>query len=99
MEWVKNVERAAIRQNATTGPAKLLLAKVLLEDGALQAFENAARTAGAKMTQNYKAVIKAVTAHIIPKKALQKQKHHMRRFLKTFGREGKRLRGTSCDYK
>ena len=82
LEWVKNVERAAIGQNATTGPAKFLLAKRLLEDGALQASKNAARTAGAETTQNYKVVIKAVTAHIMPKKALQKQKRHMRRFLK-----------------
>ena len=59
-----------------------MLAKRLLEDGALQAFENAARTAGAKTTQNYKAVIKSVTTHIMPKKALQKQKRFMWRFLK-----------------
>ena len=59
-----------------------MLAKRLLEDGALQAFENAARTAGAKTTQNYKAVIKSVTTHIMPKKALQKQKCYMQRFLK-----------------
>ena len=76
------MERAAIGQNSTTGPAKFLLAKRLLEDGVLQAFKNAARTAGAKTTQNYKVVIKAVTAQIMPKKALQKQKRHMRRFLK-----------------
>ena len=59
-----------------------MLAKHLLEDGALQAFKNAVRTAGAETTQNSKVVIKAVTAHIMPKKALQKQKCHMRRFLK-----------------
>ena len=41
-----------------TGMAKFLLAKRLLEDGALQAFKTAARTSGAEMTQNYKAVIK-----------------------------------------
>ena len=34
------------------------------------------------MVQNYKAVIKSVTTHIMPKKALQKQKNYMRRFLK-----------------
>ena len=51
LEWVKNVERAAIGKKATTGPAKFLLAKRLLEDKVLQAFKNAARTAGAKTTQ------------------------------------------------
>ena len=35
LTWVKNVERAAIGQNVTTGPAKYALAKRLLEDGAL----------------------------------------------------------------
>ena len=45
-------------------------------------FQNAARTEGSKTTQNYKAVIKSVTTHIIPKKALQKQKCYMQRFLK-----------------
>ena len=69
-------------KNATTSPAKFLLAKRLLKDRALQAFKNAALTAGAETTQNYKVMIKAVTAHIMPKKALQKQKHHMPRFLK-----------------
>ena len=82
LEWIKSVERVAVGQNATTGPGKFLLAKHLLEDGALQAFENDTCTAGSKTTQNYKAVIKSVTNHIIPKKALQKQKHYMRRFLK-----------------
>ena len=82
LEWVKNVELAATRQNATTIPAKFLLEKRLLEDGALQAFENSARTAGAETVLNYKAVIKAVTAHILPKKARQKEKRYMQRFLK-----------------
>ena len=82
LEWVKNIEPAATRQNATTSLANFLLAKGLLEDGTLQVFKNATRTAGARMVPNYKAVIKAVTAHIMPKKALQKQKRYMRRFLK-----------------
>ena len=47
LEWIKNVEHAAVRQNATTGPAKYALAKCLLEDGVLQAFEKVTRTAGA----------------------------------------------------
>ena len=43
LTWVKNVEHAAIGQNATTGPAKYALAKSLIEDRALQAFDNSAR--------------------------------------------------------
>ena len=37
------MERAAAGKNATPGPAKFFLDKRLLEDEALQAFENAAR--------------------------------------------------------
>ena len=61
--------------------AKFLLAKRLLEDGALQDFKNTARTVGAETVQNYKAVIKSVMTHIMPKKALQKRNHYMQRFL------------------
>ena len=39
IEWFKNVEPAAVEKNATTGLAKLSLAKRLLEDRALQAFK------------------------------------------------------------
>ena len=44
LEWTTNVKRAVIGQNATTtGADKYALARRLLEDGALQAFDNAAR--------------------------------------------------------
>ena len=44
--------------------------------------EKKSRTAGAKIAQNCKAVIKSVTIHIMPKKVLQKQKRYMPRSLK-----------------
>ena len=48
----------------------------------MQAFNNTARTAGSKTTRIHKAAIKSVTTHIMPKKALQKQKRYTQRLLK-----------------
>ena len=82
MEWTKNIKRAATGQNATIGATKYSLARRLLEDRVLQAFENVARMTGNETNENYQMVIKVVSAHVMPKKAFQKQKRYMQRFLR-----------------
>ena len=77
LDWMKNFQRAIVGHNPTTGAANYALARRLLEDGALQAFENAAHMTGNKTNDNYKLVIKAITAHVMPKKELKQQKRYM----------------------
>ena len=80
-EWlkrVKNLGRAAKGQNITTRPAKFALARRLLDNRALIAFENAATLYTSVTNDNIKQVIKAVTEHVFPKLACQKQKSYLR---------------------
>ena len=82
LTWVKTVERADIGQNAIMGPAKYALAKCLLEDRALQAFENVERATSNQTRLNYVTIIKAVTMHIMPKRHYRNKKRYMQMFLK-----------------
>ena len=82
LKWVNNLKRAAKGQNITNGPAKFALARRLLDGGALIAFENAGTAVASESSESLKQVIRAVTEHVFPKSAYQKQKSYLRRFLK-----------------
>ena len=58
------------------------MARRLLKGDALTAFNNASTAHASESRNSFNAVIKSLTAHVFPMKALQQQKRYMRRFLR-----------------
>ena len=85
-EWLRFrsvLDKVIHGQNATTGPSRYALARILLEGEALSAFEQAATTTtGGETVVKFGVVMTAVAKHIFPARALQKQNRFMRRFLR-----------------
>jgi hypothetical protein len=85
-EWLKfraNVGKVLLGQHVTTGPAKFLVARRLLNGDALSVFNAALAALGSNETNAaYESCMDALARHVFPKRALQLQKRYMRRFVR-----------------
>ena len=82
LTWKDNVSKAIKGQDVTDGPGKFAMARRLLKGDALTAFNNGSTQYATESTATFNAVIKTLTAHVFPMKALQQQKRYMRRFIR-----------------
>ena len=82
LKWRNNVKKGMAGYGATTGPQKYLFTRRLLEGDALAAFKLKATELATKTAPHYTEVMEALTKHVFPNKALQKQKRYMRRVLR-----------------
>ena len=71
LTWRDNVSKAIKGQDVTDGPGKFAMARRLLKGDALTAFNNASTTNASETANLFNAVIKSLTAHVFPMKALQ----------------------------
>jgi hypothetical protein len=84
-EWlvfVRNVKRVFTGQNITQGPGKYAMVRRLLLGDTLAAFEKAATAIGAENNANFDLVMREVTTHVFPRRALTYQKRYMRRHMR-----------------
>ena len=72
LKWKEDLVKVNHGLNNTTGPVKYLFARRLLEGDALTAFEAEAQ-GKTETNSNYQLCIDAVTAHVLPKKAVKIQ--------------------------
>ncbi len=82
LEFRKDVEKAVIGQNITTGPGSYAMARRLLSGDALAVFNARATTTGNETTANFKLVMDALATHVFPQRALRMQKRYMRRYMR-----------------
>lgn len=82
LKWRNNVKKGMAGYGATTGPQKYSFTRRLLEGDALAAFELKATELATETAPHYNEVMEALTKHVFPNKALQKQKRYMRRVLR-----------------
>ena len=82
LTWRDNLSKAIKGQDVTDGPGKFAMARRLLKGDALTAFNNGCTQFSTESSATFNAVIKSLTAHVFPMKALQQQKRYMRRFVR-----------------
>ena len=84
-EWlvfVRNLKRIFVGQNITQGAGKYAMIRRLLLGDTLAAFEKAATATGVENNANFDVVLKEVTTHVFPRRALTYQKRYMRRHMR-----------------
>ena len=84
-EWLlfqRDLLKAIVGQNATTGPPKYRMARRLLQGDALATFDAAAATHGNETNDHFTQCLRDLTAHIFPQRCLQAQKCFMRRYMR-----------------
>ncbi len=84
-EWLKtlkDISRALKGQNITDGPGKYRFARRILDGDALAAFNAAATELGNETNDHYNQAMQKVTEHVLPKRALSRQRRFMRRQLR-----------------
>lgn len=84
-EWLlfkRALLKVIVGQNITTGPNKYAMARRLLEGDALAKFNEKALQRGNETNQNFDLVLRDVTEHVFPKRALAVQKRYMRRYMR-----------------
>jgi hypothetical protein len=82
LRFKRNILKAIVGQNITSGPPKYALARRTLEGDALAAFDASAITNGGETNANFTTTLNALTTHLFPARALQTQKRYMRRYLR-----------------
>ena len=80
--YLKAVDQVLIGQNVTTGPHKYAMHCRLLKGDALACFNSAATATGNKTNANLVEVLKLVTTHVFPDRALVKQCLYMNRHMR-----------------
>ena len=84
-EWLlylNAVQQVLVGQNITTRPQKYAMHRRLLKGDALSIFNEAVTMHGNKNNMNLNLVLRDVTTHVFPDKALIKQKLYMNRYLR-----------------
>ena len=80
-EWLKfekNLQKVFIGQAVTSGPAKIAIARSLLQGGALASFENSLEGVN-ETNDTFRRAMHAVKAHVFPKNAAALQRRWLRR--------------------
>lgn len=84
-EWLvfcRDLKRVLAGQNITTGPPKYTMARRLIFGDTLAVFNKAALDKGTESSENFESVLKEVSKHIFPQRALAYQKRYMRRYMR-----------------
>jgi hypothetical protein len=84
-EWLvfmRDLKRVLTGQNITTGPPKYAMARRLIFGDTLAVFNKAALDKGNETVANFELVLKDVTTHVFPQRALAYQKRYMRRYMR-----------------
>ena len=79
LEFLRGIKRIIAGLNITSGPSSYAMARQVLQGDALAAFDKAATNYATETVANFKEVLKQVTLHVFPQRALQLQKRYMRR--------------------
>ena len=82
LEFLRGIRRIIAGLNITTGPSSYAMARQILQGDALAAFEKECKDQTVESVANFKEALKKVTAHVFPQRALQIQKHYMRRYMR-----------------
>ena len=80
--YLKAVDQVLTGQNVTTGPHKYAMHRRLLKGDALARFNSAATATGNETNANLVEVLKLVTTHVFPDRALVKQRLYMNRHMR-----------------
>jgi hypothetical protein len=82
LKLFENFNRIFEGQNLTTGPKRYAMARRILQDDALAAFNRKATELGNATIPNFQLCLRALATHVFPPRALQRQKRYMRRYLR-----------------
>ena len=82
LDFVENVSKVIVGQNATTGPPKYALMRRMLKGDAKAAFNAGATAAGAETNVNFNTSVNALIRHVFPSRSLALQKRVMRRYMR-----------------
>ena len=82
LEFQRDLTKAIVGQNITTGPGKYAMARRLLAGDALAVFNVHARELGAETNVHYDSVMQNLCKHIFPQRSLRLQKRYMRRYMR-----------------
>ena len=82
LKFLRDLKKALVGMNVTTGPNKYGMARRLLEGEALAHFNNAATANGNETNANFTLCLQAVTKQVFPQQALLKQKRAIRRYMR-----------------
>lgn len=80
-QWLTHLSKIELISDGnhlTTGPQKYQLARALLKDDALREFNAKATELGNETVPHFNECLQAITKHVFPEKALQKQRRHLR---------------------